>query len=879
VTKARPKPSEPTPTLSPSDRLGPYEVLGLLGAGGMGEVYRARDARLRRDVALKVLHRSVSLDADHLERLDREARAAGGLNHPNIVAVFDVGVERGMPYVVSELLEGESLRERLDRGPLPYRKALDCGVQIAQALGAAHGKGIYHRDVKPANVFLTEDGRVKLLDFGLAKVRESSFPGGTDDSTAEESRPGVIMGTAGYMAPEQVLGWRVDHRADLFALGAVLYEMFTGARAFQRDSAVETMNAVLKEDPVDPVQLNTSLPSPAAAVVQRCIEKNREERFQSARDLAFHLQQLSELAGAPSLRDVAAARSGRRLLLPVVVAAVLAAVAALSIALRVRDTPTFKQLTFSRGRIEGARFTADGQAVVYSEAREGDAFEVWRLGLSEGPHPGSLGRAGQLLAASAGEIAFSVSRRFVIGERFSGQMMVAPIGSGAPRERASGVEGADWDPSGTHLAVARSTGAAGGQSWIEYPDGHEVYRASTPGSISSPRVSPDGRRIAFLEDSEGQGARGRVAVVDLTGSQRRARFLTEEWSSVRGLAWSPSGREIWFTGADATQANRMLRAVDLEGNLRVLLQAPASFTLWDVAPDGGVLLTRDEERRTLVAAAPGEKGERDLSWFDSPGLAHLTADGRQVLFGDRFGAYLRPTAGSDPIHLPLEEKQWVDDLSPDGRWFLATVDSRRRLVIQPKGAGESRPIGSYDVVEYRGAWWFPDGRRILFTGRRDPDRDLRSFVQNVNPEGPPCVLTPEKTLGLAISPDGEWVAATTPQQPASLWRVADALCGERARRPPPLAAARVVLGSEPDDRPIAWTEDARSIWVFRRGQVPAEIHKAGIDVRRRELWKTVPLDSAGVYSINQFRVTRDGSSYSFDFKRVLSQLYLVRNLE
>src|SRR5262245_58470758 len=252
-------------SLSPGDRLGPYKIVGPLGAGGMGEVYRASDSRLGRDVALKILRRAT--DAEHLARFSREARAASGLNHPNIVSIFDVATEGGVPYIVSELLEGETLRARLDRGLLPYKKAIDYGIQIAQALDAAHAKGIWHRDVKPANAFITNDGRVKLLDFGLAKLTDPEPQVGPDDVTDETTKVVEVLATAGYMDPEQVLGRPVDHRADIFALGAILYEMFTGSRAFQRPSSVQTMTAVLQEDPVDPLTLNSKLPPAAAAVV------------------------------------------------------------------------------------------------------------------------------------------------------------------------------------------------------------------------------------------------------------------------------------------------------------------------------------------------------------------------------------------------------------------------------------------------------------------------------------------------------------------------------------------------------------------------------------------------------------------------------------
>jgi eukaryotic-like serine/threonine-protein kinase len=302
-------PSPKAGSLSPGDHLGPYEIVAPLGAGGMGEVYRAHDPRLKRDVALKILRRST--DQEHLARFSREARTAGSLNHPNIVAVYDVGIEGPVPYVVTELLEGETLRARLNSGPVPYRKAIEYGIQIAQALDAAHGKGIWHRDVKPANAFITEDGRLKLLDFGIAKLNEPETVE-SDEPTIDRSQSGEIRGTAGYMSPEQVLGRGVDHRSDIFALGAVLYELFTGSRAFHRASTVETMTAVLHEDPPDPLTFNANLPPAAIAIVRRCLEKNKEERFQSARDLAFDLQQLRELTSGTGSAGVAAAAPRRK---------------------------------------------------------------------------------------------------------------------------------------------------------------------------------------------------------------------------------------------------------------------------------------------------------------------------------------------------------------------------------------------------------------------------------------------------------------------------------------------------------------------------------------------------------------------------------------
>src|SRR6266704_3337067 len=282
--------------LAAGTKLGPYEIIAPLGAGGMGEVYRARDTRLGRDVAVKVLPSSFSADADRLRRFEQEACAAGALNHPNILIVHDIGTHDGSPYVVSELLEGETLRQRISGATLPQRKVIDYALQIAHGLAAAHEKGIVHRDLKPDNLFITKDGRVKILDFGLAKLTgtadgdlsQTSIP-----TRRVDTEPGKVMGTVGYMSPEQVRGRAADARSDIFSFGAILYEMLSGKRAFHGESAVETMSAILREDPPDLSVTNQSISPGLERIVRHCLEKNPEQRFHSAHDLAFDLEALS----------------------------------------------------------------------------------------------------------------------------------------------------------------------------------------------------------------------------------------------------------------------------------------------------------------------------------------------------------------------------------------------------------------------------------------------------------------------------------------------------------------------------------------------------------------------------------------------------------
>ncbi len=305
--------------LTSGTKLGPYEIVSLLGAGGMGEVYRSRDSRLRREVAIKVLPQELSLDSDRMRRFEQEALATAALNHPNILAVFDIGTSDGSPYVVSELLEGETLRERLRSGSIPVRKTLDYALQIAHGLAAAHEKGIIHRDLKPENLFLTKDGRVKILDFGLAKLTQADPGSHTSMATVTHgaTEAGVVLGTAGYMSPEQVRGMVLDPRSDIFSFGAILYEMLSGKRAFHGDTPADTMSSILKEEPPELSETNRNVPPALERIVHHCLEKNPESRFHSASDIAFDLEHLSGLSG--STARVAAAEAAvqprRRLLI------------------------------------------------------------------------------------------------------------------------------------------------------------------------------------------------------------------------------------------------------------------------------------------------------------------------------------------------------------------------------------------------------------------------------------------------------------------------------------------------------------------------------------------------------------------------------------
>ncbi|MGA9545837.1 MAG: serine/threonine-protein kinase, partial [Candidatus Sulfotelmatobacter sp.] len=359
--------------------IGHYRVLEKIGSGAMGEVFRARDERLGRDVALKLIRPASSGNPDHLRRFELEARAAAALNHPNIVAIYDVGFNDGTPYIVCELLEGNTLRKRLADGALPLSIALDYALQIVQGLIAAHDRRIVHRDLKPENLFVTTDGRVKILDFGVAKLQ--SAPEDSERSVEElttVTRSGAVIGTVAYMSPEQLRGKPVDHRSDIFSVGAILYEMLAGRRAFRGETEVDTITAVLLESPPEIDLEQVRVPDSVLQIVRHCLEKEPENRFQSARDLAFALETLS----APSSGRRTQFKGSRRQasVVPWALAGVLLAAALLLLAIQWRGQsapPTYRRLTFEQGTVYSARFAPDFRAIVYGAAWNDKPLQIF----------------------------------------------------------------------------------------------------------------------------------------------------------------------------------------------------------------------------------------------------------------------------------------------------------------------------------------------------------------------------------------------------------------------------------------------------------------------------------------------------------------------
>src|SRR5208282_690525 len=616
-------------SLSAGTELGPYKIVSLIGAGGMGEVYRARDTRLLRDVALKLLPESFTTDPDRLRRFEQEARAVAALNHPNIVSVYDVGNAGGVHYIVSEFLEGETLRQLISPSGMAVRKAVELAVQLAQGLGAAHEQGIVHRDLKPENIFVTRNGRLKILDFGLAKLhRPQTIAETVDGVSVAATNAGQVLGTIGYMSPEQVRGDAADQRSDIFSFGSILYEMLYGQRAFKRSTGAETMTAILNEEPAEFSGRNLAVTPALEKIVRHCLEKQPGQRFQSAHDIAFALESITAISSTTS--TPAAAPRRKRWAGLAIVALILLAAAGLVLGSWLHPSgvalhPKLHRITFRRGTIWNARFTPDGN-LIYGAAWEGRPEELFvaENGSTESRTLG-LQTTDILSISNSGELAVSTNRHFVMGFESAGMLARAPRGGGAPRDIADDVEYADWSPDGANIAVVRRVG---GKVRLEYPLGKVLYE--TPGWVSHPRVSPDGKLVAFVDHAYQRDDDGTIAIVDQAGNKKT---LTGEFVSAQGVAWWPGGNEVWFTGT-TSGSSRELRAVTLAGKERLVYLGTGTLTLHDISKDSRVLFSRDDLRAGMIGLAPGETKERDLSWHDWSVPRDISDDGKLVSFDE-----------------------------------------------------------------------------------------------------------------------------------------------------------------------------------------------------------------------------------------------------
>jgi serine/threonine protein kinase/Tol biopolymer transport system component len=864
--------------LHPGQRLGPYEVVAPLGAGSMGEVYRARDARLGREVAIKVLPAEVAGDPDRLRRFEQEARAIGRLAHPSVLAVHDVGVVDGLPYVVTELLEGRSLRSRLEDGPIPPRKALEWGRDIAKGLAAAHEKGVVHRDVKPENLFLTTDGRLKVLDFGLAKVAPVSGFGSSPGETPTfdlGTTPGMLLGTVGYMAPEQVRGEPADARSDVFAFGAVLYEMLSGRRAFATATAIETLHAILKDEPLPIGAATRGLPPGVERIVARCLEKEPSERFGSMKDLAYALEALagsgelpSEILAPPpaaparSAQQTSAGSPRRRRIRFVLVALFSLAAGALvggrlGLFSKAPPPPAYQQLTFGRGTVYTARFTPDEGTILYSAAWNGRPKELFSTSLAtRESRPFGLLRHDVVGASPDGEMAVILRP----DDGFApGTLARISTAGGAPRPIAEGIAWADWSGGGDAFVTLRGVE---GRNRIEFPSGRILYESAN--GLSTPRLSRDRKRIAFLEHPRPADDSGGVMVVDVDGTKRA---LSEGWFSIEGVGWSPDGTEVWFSASKEGLSNAIWAIPATGGKERLLARAPGRLVLHDVGKDGRILAEQNSFRVTTGAISPADGREREVSLFDFGVAADLSKDGRTILLNEagngscgRPQCFLRPADGGPATRLG-EGLGFA--LSADGRFALVHPgDAVDAIDLVPTGAGSPKRI-PLPGLEPQGGGFLPDGSKLVLFGR-EPGREPRLWLVDSG-SGERKALSPEGVSARTapVSPDGR--------------RLVGRFRGEVVLLPVEGGEPVGIVGAKPGDVPVGWGSDSRSIFVREAGAGHAarivRLDLAG--GRRTFLRELAPADPAGVLGIWRIHVRADGAAVAWSWGHLLSDLFSI----
>ena len=852
--------------------IGHYNIRKLLGVGGMGEVYLAEDSRLNRKVALKLLPSDLTEKKDRLKRFEQEAQASSALNHPNIVTIHEFGTENGSNYIVTEYVEGVTLRERMDAGVVSVNEALDIASQIASALAAAHEAGIIHRDIKPENIMIRRDGIVKVLDFGLAKLTETNNGGhlsGSEASTRVSTIPGVVMGTAYYMAPEQVRAKEIDARADVWSLGVVIYEMLTEQKPFTGETNVEVMSAVLKDEPLELKAINPRVSSALQKIVIICLQKKPERRFHSAHDLGFALGALTtssssspsggmELTVSTSLEGI---KNSTWRLLPWIVAAALGSlvIAAGLYAWHFRGSQpeqrVFRQLNFRREAIFQASFAPDGKTVVYSAATDGNTPEIFTVH-PEFPAPQTLGTRGMHLldVSSKGELAILMDAKYLRHRTFIGTLARMPLVGGSPRQILEGVRHAAWSPDGSQLAIIREVD---GKDRIEYPVGKVLYEVS--GNLSDLRISLDGGRIAFFEHPVKNDDRGSVNIIDLNGNKT---LLSDGYWSLRGLAWSADGSEILFSASESG-GDYTIYAVTTGGMRRIVEQAPGGLILQAVAADGRLLAYRIDFRYGVFVHTAGSTEDRDLSWLRTSKSKSLSQDGQFVLFsedslGNNYAVCLRKTDGSPVIRLGEGRPM---DMSPDGKWIASIIPSKPpQLVTYPVGAGQPLHIERGDIESYSSAQWFRDGKRLL-VGGNEAGKGAKLYVQNI--AGGMQAVTPEGTRDGRLSPDGKLI-------------IAHGAGGKYFLYPVDGGEPRPVPWLNDTDVVIQWSADSRYWFVYQGSQIPCRVERINVETGRRELFKAMaPAIRTGLLSVRPTFITDDEWSYTYTTYQQVSSLFVT----
>jgi dipeptidyl aminopeptidase/acylaminoacyl peptidase len=850
-------------SLVPGTRLGPYDIVSAIGAGGMGEVYRAKDTRLDRDVAVKILPASIATDADSRARFEREAKAVAALSHPNIVNIFDTGIEQGQLYVVMELLDGETLRERLVGGALTVRKTIDIAVQVAKGLAAAHDKALVHRDLKPENIFLLTDGQVKILDFGLARQATGTNSGATE-TVAALTNPGSVMGTVGYMAPEQVRGQAADARTDLFAFGAVLYEMLSGVRAFQRDTSAETMTAILKDDPPELTGTRAEISPALDRIIRHCLEKNPIERFQTARDVAFALTSLSGSQVSSGIAAAAMPAPRRSMRVGLVAVLVLAALAAGALLMR-QFTPAPERVSFETKTLDSlwitrARFAPDGQTIYFSAATSGNSPELFVLRPgSMTPQPLGQTAAHLLSVSSKGELAVITGARYFHHFLFDGTLSRMSV-DGAPKAWLEHVREADWSPDGSTMAIIH---VVDGQDQLEYPIGKVLYRF--PGYLSDPRVSPDGTTVAFMEHQLQGDNRGWVKVVSADG---KVASLAGEYSGEEGLAWTPDGRTLSFSATGNGGEGYQLMSVNTTGApaARQALSTPGAMMVHDLSRDGRLLAMGYDRRWSMRALVPGESAERDVGYLVFSINGALTTDRKSLLFTDlsasagaNYAVSLRDMATGKVVRLG---DGYSLGLSGDNKWAGAQLPSSGDIVLYPLGAGQTVHVPRGALESYSSQpWWFPRSSRLLVCGNEKGKRP-RCYGQDIA-SGVLTPLTPEGIVAALMAPDEQTLLTVTS-------------AGATEVRSTTSDRVTLAPGLKPTDVPLSWNADGKSVLMASTARIPALVERVDVFTGARTTLKELaPPDHAGLTMVRLSQWIENGRGYVYEFQRTLSTLYVV----
>ncbi len=857
-----------------SIRFDRYEILSQLGSGGMGEVFLARDSRLNRRVALKVLPDAIARDVKRLQRFEHEAKAASALNHPNILTIFEFANEEHSHYIVLEYIEGITLTEKIASGQLNLIEILSIVSQVTSALASAHEAGIIHRDIKPDNIMVRRDGLVKVLDFGLAKLSELHKGFQPDDLESPNririnTNPGTVMGTPTYMSPEQARGLEVDSRTDIFSLGVVLYEMLTGKRPFEGESDIDVMSAIISDEPSELQMMDSKISPALQKIVRNCLAKKPERRFHSAHDLNFALEMVTGNASkenqtlinlpASITKNVKTIQREKFAWITALVCTILALASLFGMwQMRNKQSPlrTFRQINFRREAIFQASFAPDGKTVVYSGAIDGNTPQIFSL------HPGTpvpqpVGNQSMHLldVSSDGELAVLVNPQYMCFRTFIGTLARMPMLGGSPREIVQDVKFASWSPDGTQLAIIRQVD---GKDRLEYPVGKVIYEVS--GEMSDVRISPDGKRLAFFEHPVKRDDSGSLAVVDLTGKKN---ILSDGHWSQRGLVWSPDGTEIFFS-ASVNGGSFTIFAVTPDGTRRIADQSPGGLILQAVSPDGKWLANRLDYRYGAMAHSAGTEEDIDLTWLKTSKPKALSQDGKTLLFLEdslvnNNAICIRKIDGSPVVRLgegiPM-------DLSPDGKSVLASLSRKpQELVIYPTGAGVTRHLERGKIESYSTARWFRDGKRILISGKESGQR-VRFFVQDIS-GGAPQAVTPEGISDGRISPDGKQILGRSVGGKYMFY----SLDGGEPQPVPGLTETDVV---------IQWSADGASCFTYHALDIPCRVERVNLTTGKREFFREMgPSNRNGLLVMAPIAISDDERSYAYSTYQQMSSLFVV----